>query len=125
MIKKLFIYLGIIGIGALGLQSCYNDNEEYLYPQTAPCDTVNVTYAGIIAPLLSNQCNACHSGSSPSAGISTDNYSDLKIIVDNGRFWGSVSHADGFSKMPKDRPKLSDCDLLKINSWIANGALNN
>lgn len=124
MIRKLFNQISLVGIIIFGLQSCYYDNEEYLYPQSGPCDTLNVTYSGFVAPLLSSQCNSCHNSSSPAAGISTDNYSDLKIIIDNGRLWGSISHADGFSKMPKDRPQLSDCDLLKINTWIGNGALN-
>lgn len=124
MFKRLLSYLLLSGVFALGLQSCYYDNEEFLYPQSAPCDTINVTYSGMVAPLLSNQCNSCHGGASPAGGVTTDNYSDLKILVDNGRFRGSVNHEDGYSKMPKDKPKLSECDLKKIDTWISNGALN-
>jgi hypothetical protein len=35
---------------------------------------------------------------------------------------GVVNHLDGFSKMPKDRAKLPDCELKQINLWLDNGA---
>ena len=125
IIPKKYIYYFVIIPGLLsGLNSCYYDNEEYLYPQPVGCDTVNISYSGVIAPILSDNCNGCHGGSSPTAGIATDNYDDLKIIVDNGKFWGSINHETGYTQMPKDKPRLSECDLKKINIWINNGALN-
>jgi hypothetical protein len=97
---------------------CYYDNEEELYPNVAGCDTLNITYEASIAPVMAKSCNTCHSGSAPSAGIRTDNYNDLSVIASNGRLWGAVSHAQGYSPMPKDQAMLSDCDLSKIRKWI-------
>jgi hypothetical protein len=109
--------------------SCYYDNEEYLYPDnvgTIGCDTTNVTYSGTIAPLLANACNGCHYPASPfGAGIVLNNHTDLVAIINSGRFVGAINHASGFSPMPKGGTKLSDCNLLKIQKWIDDGALNN
>lgn len=121
---RIFNYLMTVCFIILGLSSCYYDNEEDLYPQSTPCDTINVTYSQTIAPIMSNSCDFCHGGSAPQANVITDNYDDLKIIADDNRLWGSVNHESGYSPMPKDRPQLSDCDLKKIRIWLDNGALN-
>jgi hypothetical protein len=109
----------------LGINGCYYDDEENLYPQIGGCETTNITYSGTISQIMSGNCNSCHSGSAPEGNVKTDNYTDLKTIADNGKLWGVVNHETGFSQMPKDRPKLSDCDLSKIRIWIDGGALNN
>jgi mono/diheme cytochrome c family protein len=112
-------------ISLISLSGCYYDDEETLYPQVAGCDTTNVTYSGTISAIMAGNCNSCHGESAPQAGIKTDNYTDLKTIADNEKLWGVVNHLSGYSPMPKDRPKLSDCDLNKIRIWIDGGALNN
>jgi hypothetical protein len=120
-----WIVVLIILSGMISFTGCYYDDEETLYPQVAGCDTTNVTYSATISAIMSTNCNSCHSGSAPQAGIKTDNYTDMKTIADNEKLWGSVNHETGYSPMPKDRPKLSDCDLSKIRIWIEGGALNN
>lgn len=105
--------------------SCYYDNEEYLYPNPVDCDVTNVTYTQTIAPILENNCNACHSSASPSAGIITDNYNSLQTIINDGSFRGSINHLQGWSPMPKGGNKLNSCDLAKIDAWIDDGAPNN
>jgi len=114
----------IIVLIFIGISSCTFDNEEDLYPQIPDCDTLNVTYSETIAPIMSANCDFCHSGSTPQGNVLTDTYDDLKIIADNGRLWGAVNHESGYTPMPKDLPQLNDCDLKKIKSWIDNGALN-
>ncbi|HRZ76370.1 MAG TPA: hypothetical protein P5248_03325 [Bacteroidales bacterium] len=100
--------------------SCYYDNEEELYGEL-PCDTLNNTYSGAIAKLMADNCNACHGGSNPEAGILTDNYADLQALAQSGKLAGAVNHQGGFSPMPKGARKLSVCDLQRINLWIDNG----
>jgi len=123
------IKTGVLSLlAAMFLFSCYYDNEEYLYSGgggPAGCDTTNVTYSGTITPILSNNCNGCHNASFPFAGIITSNYTDLMVTVNNGRFWGSINHDSGYSPMPKNGSKLSNCNLLKIRKWLDDGALNN
>ena len=121
---KVINYGLITGLIMIGITSCYYDNAEELYPQPIECDTLNVTYSQTIVPIMSTNCDFCHSGSAPSANVRTDTYDDLKIIADNDRLWGSINHESGYSSMPKDRPKLNDCDLKKIRVWLDNGALN-
>jgi len=45
--------------------------------------------------------------------------------VDNGKLLGAVTHASGYSPMPKNQAQLSDCNIQKITNWINKGALNN
>lgn len=90
------------------------------------CDSGGViTYAAKIQPILQNHCNGCHSGSAPGAGIDLSNYSGVKAIADNGRLQGVITHAVGYSPMPKNAAKLSDCQITSITKWINDGAQNN
>jgi len=107
------------------LNSCYYDNEETLYPNAIACDTSNVKYSTTIVPILQTNCNGCHSQTSPSGNIVTDNYSSVKIIVDNGKLNGTINHIISYSPMPKGGNKLTNCELAKFRIWISNGAPNN
>jgi len=120
-----WVVIVLVLSGMISFTGCYYDDEDNLYPQVGGCDTSNVTYSATISVIMSSNCNSCHSGSTPQGNLKTDNYTDLKTIADNGKLWGAVNHENGFSQMPKDRPKLSDCDLSKIRIWIDGGALNN
>lgn len=103
---------------------CYNDNEEDLYPEKPVCDTANITYTASIAPIMQTNCNSCHNTTVASGGVITDNAEGLRVVALNGLLWSSVNWTSAY-KMPKDRGKLSDCDLSKINIWIKDGAPNN
>lgn len=103
---------------------CYNDNEYDLYPYVS-CDTTNITYAQTIVPIMTANCNVCHSSTLASGGIVTDNYNDLSVIAKSGHLWGVVSHASGFLPMPQNASQLSSCDLQKIHSWVNAGYPNN
>jgi hypothetical protein len=104
--------------------SCYYDNEEYLY-SSVPCDNT-YTFTSRIAPLVAQQCaSGCHEGANPSAGLSLTTYDEIKAIVDNGGFAGSLDGTNGYSIMPKGTTGLSTCDKNAVNDWIGGGALNN
>lgn len=108
----------------VSLSSCYYDNEEMLYP-SAPCDTTS-TFSSRIAPLVQQQCaSGCHEGANPSAGVPLTTYDEIKAIVDNGSFAGSLDGSNGYSIMPKGTSGLSTCDINAVNAWIAAGAPNN
>lgn len=114
----------VAGILATSLNSCYYDKADLIYPDSA-CDTTAVTYSTSVLPVLSSNCINCHGGGTPSAGISLDTYTNVKLQVDNGRLWGAVSHSPNFSPMPKNSNKLNVCSVEKIRLWIAAGAPNN
>lgn len=110
------------------LTSCYWENEETLYGSTeATCDVTAVTLSGSVNPILDYNCNGCHDSSSASAlggNIVLDQYNLLKKYADNGSLLGSIKHQSGYEAMPKSAAKLTACDILTIQTWIANGAQN-
>lgn len=103
------------------LSSCYYDSEEYLYPASSECDTMDVTYNNFVAGLMDANCNSCHNPTSPSGNIVTSDYDNLLLIVNNGKLEGAVNHLPGYSSMPKGSNKLPDCDLDKLNAWLNAG----
>jgi mono/diheme cytochrome c family protein len=62
---------------------------------------------------------------SPSGNILLNNYANVKIQATNGRLVGAVSHAAGYSAMPKNANKLTECQIAQIRKWVNAGALNN
>ena len=131
MKQRLLLAGGLSVFGGLFLFStgCYYDNSEDLYPQP-PCDTTNVTYSNTIAPIISSNCYACHSNSTSAtsgSGISWEGYANLDGYLDlfSGTLLGAIRHENGFLPMPKDQPKLSDCDIRKIEIWISQGHPDN
>jgi hypothetical protein len=111
------------------LTTCYYDNEENLYPQLAgSCDTTNVTYTLTVKPVLQAYCLSCHSTNASAGsggGIKMEAYSDLKALVTSGKFYGSITHATGYSAMPKGGSILDNCTVQKLKKWIDDGAPNN
>lgn len=128
MYKKIrFKFPALVLSGIIFLGGCYYDNEEYLYAK-APCAISSVTYSVTISGILATSCYSCHStatGNASGNGIIIDSYAKLKPYVTNGQLVGSITHAGGFSPMPKGATKMSSCDIQKIQAWITAGALEN
>ncbi|RYY42338.1 MAG: hypothetical protein EOO06_21310 [Chitinophagaceae bacterium] len=74
---------------------------------------------------MTNKCVGCHSGTPPQGGINYTTYAGVKAKVDDGRLWGAINHAAGFSPMPKGGTKLSDCEIKQFKKWMDAGAPNN
>jgi mono/diheme cytochrome c family protein len=89
------------------------------------CDPTKFTYSGIIQPMLNVNCVGCHKPGSLGGNIDLSKYNAVKVQVSNGKLLGSVTHASGFSPMPKGGNKLSDCQITQISNWINAGAPNN
>jgi hypothetical protein len=106
-----------------GLTGCYYDNEEDLYIGSMLCDTTNMTFTTDIKPMFAENCDQCHSGSAPQAGISTDDFQSVVTNID--RIYGSVNHLGGYRPMPDNGDMLPDCNLNKINAWIKQGLKEN
>jgi hypothetical protein len=113
-----------IVLALLSWAGCYYDNEEDLYPDTG-CKTDDVTYSGVIAPILQANCNVCHAAGIQLGGVILDSHDKVLVQVNNGRLLGSIKREPGFSPMPQNQPKLPDCTIEKIEVWIQNGAPNN
>ncbi len=89
------------------------------------CDTTNVSFKTSVFPIVETYCLGCHSGTAPGGGIYLRDYNDLVAVANNGKLMGSIRHDAGYSPMPKNANKLSDCQIATFNIWIKNGTPNN
>jgi hypothetical protein len=115
---------------AFMITGCYYDNEEYLYPESATCETDNMSFASDVWPVINSSCVGCHGGAAPAGNIALENYNDVAAAAaiqpgSYGSLYGAVSHASGNSPMPKSADKLPDCTIDQIKAWIDQGALDN
>lgn len=100
-----------------GAQNLYCDEE---------CDTANVTYSGVIWPnIIEKHCYGCHKNPNPLGGLALEDYEDVAAIASDGSLLGVVAHASGYSPMPKNAPKLSECKIAQITKWIEDGIPDN
>jgi len=112
--------------------ACSKENVQNLSggAGTVACDSTNSKYSADVLPILQANCYTCHGNGNTagSGGISLDGYTNLlKWVNNNGRDYliGNITHAPGFVAMPYGLPKLDDCDINKIISWVNNGAQDN
>ena len=89
------------------------------------CDTTKFKYGADISLIIGTYCLGCHSGTAPSGGINMSTYSGVFTVANNGRLVNAVSHAPGYSAMPKNAAKLSSCQITQITKWVNAGAPNN
>jgi hypothetical protein len=112
-----------------GLNSCFFDNEEQLYP-VENCGNINVSYRLDVVPILESACYDCHDFSNAPVlgdGINLEGRTKLKeyIEANSNRFLGSLKWNGQGSEMPKNSSKLDLCTINKIEVWINEGMLNN
>ena len=124
--KTVFLISGILLL-ALLFNSCYTDKEELLYGLNRPCTdtTGTISYSQKIVPLLQQGCYSCHTGNFPSGNILMGSYAADKVIAQNGKLYGAISHSTGYAAMPQGQPKLNNCSIATIKKWIDSGMLNN
>ena len=89
------------------------------------CDTAVFTYSGAVKPIIDGKCAGCHNPSNLGGNIDLSTYNTVRTVAINGKFYGSVAQQPGYSPMPKNGIKLSDCEIRQIQKWIAAGSLNN
>lgn len=92
---------------------------------TSSCDTTIFTFSRTIKPIMDNKCVGCHNPSTLGGNIDVSTYNSVRLIALNGKLYGSVAHQGGYSPMPKNSAKLSDCEIRQIQKWISAGSLNN
>ncbi|MBM3414716.1 MAG: hypothetical protein FJY16_07265 [Bacteroidetes bacterium] len=89
------------------------------------CDTSKFTYAAVIKPIMDNKCVGCHKPGNLGGNVNLSTYIGTKAVALNGTLLGSIAHQSGFSPMPKNSAKLSNCEITHVSRWIAAGSLNN
>ncbi len=126
--RKIVYFLFSVLMIVFFFSSCYYDKEDLLYgSNNGPCtDTVGtVSYSQKLVPVFTQYCYSCHTGAFPSGGILMGTYPADKAMAQNGKLYGSISHAAGFSGMPKGMAALSKCQQALVKKWIDSGMLNN
>lgn len=117
------------------VQSCaFNSFEEDVRPPAVdPCDTLQVSFADTIMPIITRSCSnssngACHFSGSTGTGLDLTSYAGIKAKVDDGGFAARV-----FDRLPSAMPPgysngprtLSICEDKLLRRWIEAGAPNN
>jgi len=115
---------------ALLVAGCYYDKAELVYPPTSGniCDTTNtIKYSTDVVNILRGNCYVCHAGNAAAgSGYKLDTYAGVKFMADNGRLVRSIMHTGpSYTYMPQAGPKLPECNIAKIRTWVRNGTLNN
>lgn len=94
-------------------------------PPPATCDTMNVSYTGIVRPILDKYCIGCHGGSTPSKEINLMQYDQVRTVALDGRLHGVTARLTGYTPMPYNGDKLPDCEIKQLGAWANQGAQNN
>lgn len=118
------VLLLLVGLTAGVFSGCYYDKKEVVAPTPitpATCDTAGMTYTANIQSIMQAYCYSCHQGAATGAnGITLDNYADLK--GEGTELINRITSNDPSVMMPRNGPKLSDCDIAKISAWMNSGA---
>lgn len=129
MNSKIFL----ITLAALFMVACLSDKNSPL-PVTetstgtntgvqlpnsnASCDTTSITFDKSVWPILQYNCTSCHSGATLSGGVDLGSYDKIVPYIKNGKLYGSLTHASGYSPMPNATTTLSKCDITTVKKWI-------
>ena len=120
--KKLTIYLLLLVVAA----ACSWENEETFYPEAENCDTLDVSYAMDIVPVLANNCYSCHSNANaPDFGSGNAFEDHADVSVSSLLIVKVINHLEGVPAMPKNSDKLDDCTISMIESWVNDGSPDN
>ena len=119
--------LVIMFVTVVMVTSCTKENEENLQSKInqPTCDTLNMTYAKDVLPIITLNCYSCHGNGNIRGGINLDGFARIKRQVDNNFLLNVIKHSPGYSQMPQGQPRLAQCDINKIEAWVNRGALNN
>jgi hypothetical protein len=116
--------INLLLLAVITLPACYYDNEEDLYPQ-GECITTDISFVQDIVPIIQQHCYVCHSAAVNSGNITLEGHLNMVKYAQNGRLTGAITHQSGYVPMPQNAPKLSACNIARIEQWVADGALNN
>lgn len=114
--KGLFFIYALLVV----LYSC-SENDPVVEKEASACEILNVSYAEDILPVVKSGCSniGCHVENFSFGNFL--NYEDLKTAADNGSLWLQV----GVTRNMPPTNTLYEEDIINIQCWIENGALNN
>lgn len=89
------------------------------------CDSSKFSFSEIIQPLIFTNCKGCHNSGLSNGGVRLDSYEAIATVANDGRLFGTISHASGFIPMPFNGNKLPECNIDQVKKWIEAGSPNN
>jgi hypothetical protein len=122
--KRNFIYTAIIFMGMFFVQCKHSpDTDLIVIPPPPPdCDSVNVTYAQTIKPIIEANCfSGCHNGQNPLSGVLLETYEQVKAKTDTGTLMVRITQnpSSSFAPMPPaPAERLSTCQIGQFQRWI-------
>jgi hypothetical protein len=119
-----YVVAALMALIMAASQGCKYENEEEIFGSEEECDVTEISYQGDITPIVDQFCFSCHSTAEARGGVILDTYLTIKSWADESLYC-AISHGDGCDNMPKNQPQLSECNILKIKTWIDEGALEN
>ncbi|MCB0429996.1 MAG: hypothetical protein H6585_00230 [Flavobacteriales bacterium] len=110
-----------LAVPFLLVQGCTNDRE--VLPDIPICDTMQVSYAQDVYPLIQVSCavSGCHENGYIYGDFT--NYQELKDKVDLGVFQTEVFDQKSMPQAPV--APLTGAELQLLECWVEHGALNN
>ena len=114
MLKLVIRILPVFLVYFFGCENNVADDPDQNHTD---CSVVEAYYEESVAPILTQNCIGCHSGSSPSGGLNLDDYITVRrgmgdVLVRVNREEGS----SGF--MPQGGGKLTDDELSILQSFF-------
>jgi len=98
---------------------CENNVEENSEDNPVDCTEVETYYTENVAPILESNCTGCHSGPTPTAGLSLDSYSNVRAAIKTGDVLDRVNRKSGDGGfMPNGGTKLSDANLEILQTFF-------
>ena len=99
----------------------YHNKDDYF---NEACDTVDMSFSKDINPIIQKKCVPCHNYELYYNGRIYETYEGVKEVAETGLLLEVINHS-GNIKMPKDEPKLPDCEIDKFEAWVNQGFKNN
>ena len=106
----------------IGLFGCTYDDLETL-GNPVDCDTFDTTYGQDILPLVTENCQGCHSGGTPAAGIAFEEHADIALFAEAMLGRMELEPGDGLLMPPSG--KLDSCSIARFTTWIDAGKPDN
>ena len=103
----------------ISFSGCEKNVEEDLEDKTEDCTEVETYYTENVAPILESNCTGCHSGPTPTAGLSLDSYASVYAAIKSGNIWDRVTRVQGSPGfMPNGGTKLLDANLEILQTFF-------
>ena len=116
---KLKKIINVVLLLLISFYGCERNVEEDPNDITSDCSNVEAYYTENVAPILESNCTVCHSGPTPTAGLSLDSYASVYAAIKSGNIWDRVTRVQGSPGfMPNGGTKLLDANLEILQTFF-------